>query len=79
VKHLREKAFLVETVLLSYKGEVAIANSAELVIYYSREVLCGGSPVFFGAFDERHLCLSDLTKDFIPNRPWWVVGSPEKG
>jgi hypothetical protein len=44
MKHLREKAFLVETVLLSYKGGVAIANSTELVIYYSREVLCGGSP-----------------------------------
>jgi hypothetical protein len=35
--------------------------------------------VSFGALDERHLYLSDLTKDFIPNRPWWVVGSPEKG
>lgn len=43
MKHLREKGFLVETVLLSYIGEVAIANSAELVIYYSREALRGGS------------------------------------
>jgi hypothetical protein len=95
VKHLGEKTFLLETVPFSYIREVAIANSGELVIYYSREMLCGTSPtinvsicigmkvaeytIFFGALDERHLYLSDLTEDFIPNRPWWVVGSPEKG
>lgn len=33
--------FLVETVLLSYLRKVAIADSGDLVVDYSRKELCG--------------------------------------
>jgi hypothetical protein len=44
VKDAREMASLIETVLLGYVGEAAIANAGDLVVYDSRKVLGSGAP-----------------------------------
>jgi hypothetical protein len=95
VKRLREKAFFwsKQSCLVMTGGwslrtrwnlsivleKYSVAVPPTIISNHLRLKEAGGHTVFFSAIDKRHLYLSNLTKDFIPKRSWWVCGSPEKG